>query len=213
MQARPGWAFSRYVSAMMAQRLPYRKRAMLRGPQVCEYAAIPSMAKGVFFIGAGLALREKDAAEVALANISGFGNWPGHASLAHKQDWDGAMELSGRDDARFEDIYDHLIGHIHAGALNLAGPPPDDYLLSPEQCAHLLQRWVEPGLLMGYLLPKTTRILMANWLATPADIQRLGAGRLSVIEKPLAASAEAACQGACESRRTKELLLLLTQSK
>lgn len=173
MRGRPSWGFGKFAGDILADRLPYRKRGFLRGPQVCEYAALVPMAKALFFFTAALGLANRDAAEVALANITGFGNWPRFV-LPGVSHLDTAVELLRRAaDTCFEDIYP-TIDLIHAGVLNRDALPssvlplPRDYLLTPDQCALLLQFWVQPGLEFGYLLPQTTRSLLENWLASEA---------------------------------------------
>jgi len=179
----------------MTPLLPFRKKGLFSREQICEYAAIPSMAKSVFFIGGELGLADTDAAELALANISGFGDWPTFV-LSLPNEMDKALDLSSAEELSFETLYEPVIGHIHAGLLKLNEPPSGAMLLTPEQCAYLLEYWVHPGLLFSVLLPRTTRRLLVDWLAQPTQGRRLGIGGLSVNERPLASSVEQLCEAA-----------------
>lgn len=203
-----GWLFNDFVARWLIRALPFRRQGFFRASTVCEYGAVRPMDKSAFFIGAGLSLANKDAAEIVLANLSGFGNYVWQFDFGRKPYVERAVEQALRPDVSFDDVHSPEIRFIDTGAVwdmaerqRRGGDSvtlPDGEALSPDQCVRVLQGWVGGGVWFGLVIPRTTETMLRNWISQPSSTRRLGVGGLSVGEKPKLTSVEQALAVALE---------------
>lgn len=185
-------AFHWYAGQQLASLLPYRKKGLIFGSRVCEWAAVVSMAKAAFFLGCSLALVNKLAAEEILTEAA-----TSDAVRYRGQPWRIAFSEAiqylerGRKNAQY------------AGAMTFEVFYPEVtseefkcIVLSPEQCAATVGQWVIPGLICGVLFPETASSMLEKWVTQERKWKDLGVGGLRVDESPLLTSVEEAYEHA-----------------
>lgn len=189
--------FQWYVGQQLASLLPYRKKGLIFGPRVCEWAAVMSMAKAAFSLGYSLALANKSAAEEILTEAVSDATSLEGKHVATPPPWrtafsDGIQYLErGREQshsvetATFEDLYPELISDKFK-----------DVLVPQEECAGKVGQWVIPGLVLGVLYPEMASSMLRTWVNQPSGWKDLGTGGLRVDETPLLTSVEEAYERA-----------------
>ena len=185
-------AFHRYAGQQLASLLPYRKKELIFGPRVCEWAALVPMAKAAFFLSCSLALVNKSAAEQILTEAA-----TSDALQNRDQPWRiafsetiqylerGRKQSQSVDTMTFENFYPEITSDKFK-----------DVLLTPEQCAGRVGQWVIPGLICGVLFPETASSMLEIWVTRERKWKDLGVGGLRVDETPLLTSVEEACKHA-----------------
>ena len=185
-------AFHWYAGQQLASLLPYRKKGLIFGPRVCEWAALVPMAKAAFFLSCSLALVNKSAAEEILTEAA-----TSDALQNRGQPWRialgetiqylerGRKQSQSVDTMTFENFYPEITSDKFK-----------DALLTPEQCAGRVGQWVIPGLICGVLFPETALTMLGMWVTRERKWKDLGVGGLRVDETPLLTSVEEACKHA-----------------
>ena len=185
-------AFQWYAGQQLASLLPYRKKGLIFGPRICEWAAVVPMVESAFFVGCSLALVNKSAAEEILAEAA-----TSDALQNREQPWRiafsetiqyldrGRKQSQSVDTMTFENFYPEITSDKFK-----------DVLLTPEQCAGRVGQWVIPGLICGVLFPETASSMLEIWVTQERKWKDLGVGGLRVDETPLLASVEEACKHA-----------------
>ena len=178
-------SFHWYAGQALASLLPYRKKGLIFGPKVCEWAAVMPMAKAAFFLGCSLALTNKSAAEKILTQVATNQPWKSAFSEAIQYLERGREQTSSIDTATFEDFYPELTS--------------DEFkndLLTQEECVGRIGQWLIPGLILGVLAPEVAEPILRTWVTQPSEWKDLGVGGLRVADFPLLASVEEACERA-----------------
>ena len=178
--------FHSFVANYLAELLPYRKKSLLFGPRVCEFAAVLLMGKGAFFLGGSLCLVNKSAAEEALAQAAGPQDW----KTAFKSIMESLKERTATvapDTATYNTIFPEESG------ANMDRPRQ---LLSPEECGLIIQQRVLFGLLYGVLFPDMMLSMLKAWIAQKDVQQDLKVGGLKAQERPFLTSIEQAYESA-----------------
>jgi len=185
-------AFHRYAGQQLASLLPYHKKGLTFGPQVCEWAAVVPMAKAAFFLSCSLALVNKSVAEEILTEAA-----TSDALQNREQPWRivfsetiqylerGRKQSQSVDTMTFENFYPEITSDKFK-----------DVLLTPEQCAGRVGQWVIPGLICGVLFPEMASSMLEIWVTRERKWKDLGVGGLRVDETPLLTSVEEACKHA-----------------
>jgi hypothetical protein len=185
-------AFQRYAGQHLALLLPYRKKGLIFGPRICEWAAVVPMAESAFFVGCSLALVNKSAAEEILTEAAAS-----DALQNRDQLWRitfsetiqylerGRKQSQSVDTMTFENFYPEITSDKFKKVL-----------LTPEQCAGRVGQWVIPGLICGVLFPETASSMLEIWVTRERKWKDLGVGGLRVDETPLLTSVEEACKHA-----------------
>ena len=183
-------AFPWYVGQALASLLPYRKKGLIFGSRVCEWAAVLTMAKAAFFVGCSLALVNRSAAEDILTESAAS-----DALQNRGQPWriafsEPIQQLESRrkqselvDPMTFENLYPELASNRFKALL-----------LTPEQCAKMVGKSVIPGLICGLLFPETASPMLETWVTQERKWKDVGVGGLRVDEAPLLTSVEEACR-------------------
>lgn len=175
-----------FVANYLAELLPYRKKSFLFGPLVCEFAAVPPMGKGAFFLGGSLCLVNKSAAEEALAEAADPQDW----KTAFKTITESLKERAATvdsDTATYNTIFPE------ESEINLDSARQ---LLSPEDCRLIIQQRVLFGLLYGVLFPDMMLSMLKAWIAQKDVSQDLRVGGLKAQERPFLTSVEQAYEAA-----------------
>ena len=169
-------SFHWYVGQVLASLLPYRKKRLIFGPQVCEWPAVMYMAKAGFFVGCSLSLANKPAGEEVLTEAAApqpwkdaFGEGIGYLERGRKK---GA--------ATFEDFYPESTSNAFK-----------HIALTAEECVVRVGQWVVPGLMLGILFPETALSMLKAWVTQRKEWKDLGRG-LRVDASPLLTSVEEA---------------------
>jgi len=169
------------VGDRLASLLPYRKKKLLFGPEVCEWPAVLPMTTAACFIGCAIALRNNSAAEEILAEAARPDEWRS-AFSDHVQDLERRNECVDIATATFESFFPEVT--------------PDkrkDLLLTPEECVTSIGQRVLMGLMLGVLLPEPALSMLKAWSTQPSKGWKdLGVGGLKVDSTPLLASVEEA---------------------
>lgn len=185
-------AFPSHVGQKLGSLLPYRKRGLIVGPRVCEWAAVVRMAKAAFFLGCSLALVDKSSAEGVLTEAAAS-----EALRNRGQPWRiafseaieylerGRKQNQSVDTMTFENFYPEITSDKFK-----------DVLLTPEQCAGRVGQWVIPGLICGVLFAAIASSMLETWLTQERKWKNLGVGGLRVAETPLLTSVEETCKHA-----------------
>lgn len=189
--------FQWYVGQQLASLLPYRKKGLIFGPRVCEWAAVMSMAKAAFFLGCSLALANKSAAEEILTEAVSDATslegkhvvtpppWRTAFSDAIQYLERGREQSHSVDTATFEDFYPEVTSNKFK-----------NILLTPDECVGRVGQWVIPGLICGVLFPKMASSMLETWVTRRSGWKDLGTGGLRVDESPLLTSVEEAYERA-----------------
>ncbi|MBE0415922.1 MAG: hypothetical protein IBX36_05210 [Dehalococcoidia bacterium] len=185
--------FQWYVGQQLASLLPYRKKGLIFGHQVCEWAAVVPMAKAAFSLGCSLSLANKSAAEEILTESVGDATSLEGKHVAIPPPWRTAFSEAiqylerGReqshsvDTVTFEDLYPELMSNKFKGIL-----------LTPEECVGRVGQWVIPGLVFGVLFPEDALSMLKAWATQPGEWKDLGVGGLRFDPSPLLSSVEEA---------------------
>ena len=186
-------AFHWYAGQQFASQLPYRRKGLIFGPRVCEWAAVAPMAQAAFFLGCSLALVNKSAAEEILTEAAAS-----DALQNRDQPWRiaffsetiqflerGRNHSQAVDTMTFEDLYPEITSDEFK-----------DILLTPEQCAGRVGQWVIRGLICGVLLPEMASSMLEIWISRERKWRDLGVRGLQVDETPLLTSVEEECKHA-----------------
>jgi len=183
-------AFHWYVGQQLALLLPYRKKGLIFGPRVCEWAAVVPMAQAAFFLGCSLTLVNKSAAEGILTEAAAS-----DAMQNRGQPWRiafsetiqylerGRKQSQSADTMTFENFYPEI---------TILSDKCKDMLLTPEQCAYRVSQWVIPGLICGVLFPETASSMLETWVTQERKWKGLGVGGLRVAAGPQSTSVEEA---------------------
>ena len=181
-------AFPWYVGQALASLLPYRKKGLIFGSRVCEWAAVLPMVEAAFFVGCSLALVNKSAAEDILTESAA-------SDALHNRGQPWRIAFSGPiqhlesrrkrsqfvDSMTFENLYPELASNKFKGLL-----------LTPEQCSLRVKQWVVPGLICGVLFSETASSMLETWVTQERKWKDLGVGGLRVEKGPLSTSVEEA---------------------
>jgi len=181
--------FPWYVGQGLASLLPYRRRRLVFGPRVCEWAAVVPMAEAAFFLSCSLALVNKPAAEAILTESAASAVTPQNQGQSWRITFSEAIGYLERgqkqnqsvDTMTFENFYPEIFSDEHKGVL-----------LTPEQCVVRVGQWVIPGLICGVLFPDIASSMLETWVTQERKQKDLGVGGLRVTEAPLLTSVEEA---------------------
>ena len=177
-------AFHWYVGRQLASLLPYRKKGLMFGPQVCEWAAVRPMIKSGFFVGCALSLADSAVAETALASSATKGDWR-RAYANTIQAIEHRVQRKATLHMRFEDLIS-----------DSTEKKRQDTLLTPHECTGAIGRKVLAGLIFGLLSPDKASSMLEEWTSKKRGWKDLGVGGLRVDTSPQFANVQEACQGA-----------------
>jgi len=177
-------SFQWYVGQGLASRLPYRRRGLLSGAQVCEWAAVRRMVESGFIVGCAVSLVDSVAAETALGGLATPGGWktvyPNTVQRIQE-----TVERKDILDVRFQDLVSDATRRR-----------PKRALLTPRQCSRAIGHHTRIGLVFGLLCPDRASSMLREWVSKKQGWQDLGVGGLHVdVSTPLA-NVEEACQHA-----------------
>lgn len=209
MSVQAGWVFVDFAARSLARLLPYQKRGFFSVAYSCEYVVVRPMDAAAFMIGAALGLADRGHAELALSHETGFGDWVTISSMSMEWRLDQCVQLASRADVSFDDLYFDATGSDTDAVLNLRvgswlDKPgaraqrdvletlPDSERLSPDECVAVLERHVGNGIFFGLLMPKTSEMMLRNWIDQPSGKRRLGVRGLSVDSRPKVRTVEEA---------------------
>jgi hypothetical protein len=177
--------FQWYAGAGLAARLPYRKKGLFSGTQICEWPAVKAMTRAGFLIGCSLSLADKSAAENALTDAAKPKPWKSAFN-------DVIKELNRRADGidtplvTFESLFPEVTTNGHK-----------DDLLTKEQCITSIGQRVLVGLLFGILFPKMATPMIESWTTSAGGWEDLGVGGLRANNAPpQGTTLKDACQNA-----------------
>lgn len=177
--------FPWYVGALLARLLPYRKKGLIFGPQVCEWPAVMPMTKAAFFLGCSLGLANESAAEEILTEAAAPQLRWRTAFREIIQDLERREQGVNVATATFESIFPEVTPNRHKGVL-----------LTPEECADSIGQRVLLGLVYAVLSPEMALSMLEAWVTEEGGWKDLGVGGLRVDESPLLTSIEEACERA-----------------
>lgn len=186
--------FHWYAGQALASLLPYRKKGLIFGPQVCERAAVMPMTKAGFFLGCSLALANESAVEEILTEAGAHQPWR-TAFNEIIQDMERRVQNYWGlkvDAATYENLF------IDVDTYNSF----KDALLTPEDCVVSVGQRVLMGLMFGVLFPEMTLSMLEAWATQQGEWKGLAVGGLRVADFPLLASVKEACERAqslCEA--------------
>lgn len=183
--------FHWYVGDRLASLLPYRKKKLLFGPEVCEWPAVLPMTTGACFIGCALALCDNSVAEEILTEAAT--NPKGYGLEMKPQSWRIAFSKHVQDLERRNQYVDVATATFESFFPEVTPDKWKDVVLTPEECVTSIGQRVLMGLMLGVLLPKTALSMLKAWSTQPSKgWKALGVGGLQVDSTPLLASVEEA---------------------
>lgn len=193
--------FHDFVGDQLARLLPYRKKGVLFGPQVCEYAAMPPMDRAAFFVAVALWLRDRTAGEVALTDWASTNVRPGHGVRLSVT---GLEELvhtarAGTPVPAFDALFPRWMASGFDGAslqMPVGVQLDDRQLLSPQDCSRVLAAWAPKGLIIAWRFPSWAGEMLQGWLGQDDALHDLRVGGLRVQERPIFATLNQATEAA-----------------
>lgn len=178
-------AFHWYAGQGLASLLPYRKKGLIFGPQVCEWPAVLSMTESGFFMGCSLSLANKPVADEILIEAAAPQPWE-TAFSEIIQDLERREQGCNVKTATFESFFPEVT----------ATNKFTDALLTPEECVTSIGQRVLLGLMCGVLFPAMALSMLEAFACQEGGWKDLGVGGLRVDDSPLLTSVEEACERA-----------------
>lgn len=172
--------FHWYAGTMLAQLLPYRKKNLLFGPQVCEGAAVKPMWKAAFFLGDCLALADAEAAREILDMSASPSEWRSAYG-------DIINDLQSRHSRAkgIEETYEEVFPEASAPRSDV-----DGMLMTSVECTSSIGQRVLLGITWGLLFPETGKSMLEAWVSQKRDWASVGIGGLTVQDTPQFKSVE-----------------------
>ena len=178
-------AFQWYAGQQLAPLLPYRKKGLIFGPQVCEWPAVMPMTRAGFSLGCSLSLANKSAADHILREA------------ARPQDWRTAFSEIVQDLERREQGINIATATFESFFPETTLPSKfKDAVLTQEECVSSIGQRVLLGLMFGLLFPEMALSMLEAWVTEEQKWKDLGVGGLRVDTSPLLTSVEEASKHA-----------------
>lgn len=164
--------FPSYVGAMLVNALPFRKKNLLFGPQVCERAAVIPTEKSAFLVGCALVFWSKfDAVNAGLDGVTAPETWKDTHGAIVDQLNERASRLTVNE-ASYETVFPE--------AAFPADRPDARLLMTRPECVDALAHRVMLGIFWGVLHPELGRAVLEAWLSQSGGWLNLGVGGVSV---------------------------------
>ena len=162
-------AFHHYVGEALADQLPYRKRYVLWGEQVCEWGIVLHMSQAAFFIGCAVGVDDADEANAMMSLAAGASDWAAAwASVVAALDERAAT-------------LDHATATFHDLFPEARGQAPKELgrLLAPHECASTMGQRVTTGLIFALRYTDLARRMLGS--RTPGSVD-IGVGGVKFID-------------------------------
>lgn len=173
--------FQWYAGQELASLLPYRKKGLIFGPQVCEWPAVMHMTKAGFFLGCSLGLANKSATEEILTEAAAPQLRWRTSFREIIQDLERREQGVNVATATFESVFPEVMLDRHKHVL-----------LTPEECVSSIGQRVLMGLLYAVLSREMALSMLEAWVTQEGGWKDLGIGGWRVNSSPLLTNVEEA---------------------
>jgi hypothetical protein len=145
--------FHLYVATELILKLPFKKRYLIIGDDVCKWGVVKPTAKAAYMLGCTLAITEPKSAEHALQVSTSPNNW--------RATYNGIVDnLISRMDINSEITnYDDLIPEWQLSST------PDETLLDILGCINAIGHRVILGLITGLLNTSVGTTIIKSWIS------------------------------------------------
>ena len=145
-----GEPFHAYVGDVLAGQLPYRKKFLMVGPQVCEWGLVLHMCQSAFFIGCAAGLDDPEGAIALLGAANDVGEWGAlwSSTGVELERRVSTVELAAA-------TYDKLFPETFTQSMSEVRR-----LLSPRECVAALGEPVAAGLTVALRFPDLAQAML-----------------------------------------------------
>lgn len=142
--------FHEYVADVLAAQLPYRKKYLMFGPQVCEWGLVLHMCQSAFFIGCAAGLDDPEGA-ISLAgaanDVRAWGALWSSAGMELERRVSAVEPSSATFDQLFPETFTQSVSEVRR-------------LLSPRECVAALGEPVVTGLTVALGFPELAQAML-----------------------------------------------------